>query len=288
VRVHSVPKAGGPLVPIAETLGLAVGFAGATADLLIWEPSGGGVAGRTSTVYSCNPTNCAATLVPWFSTHNGVVTCDVAAQKCFAQNELSTSVMYATAAAPQSLLSFAPDLQMPLGALETADGYLYGVGGESVQNHYVLERVLEDTSISKVRLADGSVPRAGGTAVSIAGPIRVTTDSVFVIAPTTLPAGTFSSMYSTALPQGAGNQAPLGFNGSPLAYSNAYWADDVGVVWIDTSRGLVTCPVSGCGPAGPETLATVSSDFVDLTADAQAVYWITSDTGPQQLMKVAR
>jgi hypothetical protein len=61
--------------------------------------------------------------------------------------------------------------------------------------------------------------------------------------------------------------------------------DDTGVYWLATSTGaLRTCPLTGCPPAGPITLASGRENPGQLTLGAGFFYWIEGNT----IVKLAR
>jgi hypothetical protein len=54
--------------------------------------------------------------------------------------------------------------------------------------------------------------------------------------------------------------------------------DDTGVYWTTASGTVRTCPLTGCPPAGPSTLASARVNPRQLTLGAGFFYWIEDDT----------
>jgi hypothetical protein len=245
--------------------------------------------GVSTALYSCNPTNCMATLTAWFSGFDGYVTCDITQQRCFAQDFNTGALLLSTAGSrtPQPFPNAVNQVSIALAntanggpALTTAAGFLYSAGATGAAGSPILERVPEDGSTSAVtRLAN-----QGSTFGSVRPPLVVTSSRVFFAG---TPSGLFSPMfvYTVPLPLGAGNSPASLFSGSTDFSGGTYFADDNAAFWFDTQlQQLVTCPSSGCVGA-PKAIASGASTF--LTSDGQALYWI-GQPGGSSIIKLAR
>jgi hypothetical protein len=272
------------------------GYMGATDTLLIWEAFTGNQGGKFSTVYSCDPRNCQGTLQTWFDVVNTQIGCDPAAQKCFIQaagsHEIKVAILGgASQTAPQA---FAPALTLASGGgLTAAGGSLFAVGTDVQLTIPVLDRVPEDASAAKARLANFS---AAATTNSLFGPIIATSSQVFFVGQTTdTTAASTIGLMSVALPFGVGDRSPSFLPGTtmPSSQFRTYWADDVAIFFIDSASQFVTCPASGCVGAAKPLADAANSEGVPV-GDSQALYWIddlTIDSGivtSSVIMKVAR
>jgi hypothetical protein len=122
-------------------------------DTLLFGESGYiGQGGTGVNIFSCNPTNCAATEQEWFNVAEPQsATCDPAVAECFVstyQDQMTATIQFAKqgTASQTSPQNFSPVLTMANGGLAAAGGYLYvaGIGpAGNLTPIAILPRVLE-------------------------------------------------------------------------------------------------------------------------------------------------
>jgi hypothetical protein len=246
--------------------------------------------GVQTSLYSCNPANCMATLSTWYTGFNGNVTCDLSQQRCFTQD--GNGLLYlstATSKAPAPFPSSANQVNIALAntgaggiSLTAAGGFLYSAGGPNGGSApFVLERIPEDGSTSVVtRLAN-----MGAGADAVRPPVYVTSTRAYFTVDTTNVFGP-AFIFTVTLPLGNGNNPAPMFAGSTDFEGGTYYADANGVYWFDTTaQQLVTCPANGC-TGSPTPVASGTSGVV--TSDGQALYWVVAVNGMSNIMKLAR
>jgi hypothetical protein len=273
------------------------GFLGANDTVVFAETGYNSPGGKSTTILSCNPTNCASTQQPWYASNGGVTTCDPAAQECFLfeAGATATSVQYAKQgmASQTSPQDFSPVLNLALGFPATAGGYLCATGNFGVNpnpTYSVVQRVLEDGSGGISTLANLGLSSQYALDYTL-----VVTGTRLYVAGSDINANT-TGLISLSLPNGVGNSAPAYLAGTTMSSNNwiAAWGDDTAIYFANSAAQWVTCPASGC-TGTPTVLTDASAALSYLVGDAQAIYWLNATSDPTSgfatgfsLMKLAR
>jgi hypothetical protein len=229
---------------------------------------------------------------------DSVTACDPSAQECFV-GVSSTSYdtfRYAKQGAPSqtSPQDYSPAVNLPSGLYPAATGgflYMGGVYGVNPSQTYaVLQRVSEDGISGVSTLANLGL--SGQYYVD--GPLAITSTRVYAVGSNI--GANIAGLISVSLPNGVGNSSPPFLAGTTMSGDSwlAAWGDDTAIYFATSAHQWVTCPASGCSGT-PRTLADASAARPYLVGDAQAIYWINTETDLASgtttgfsLMKMAR
>jgi hypothetical protein len=263
-------------------------------DTLLFGSSGYiGQGGTGLNVFSCNPSNCAATQQAWFNFSGGTgMTCDPATQECFVstyQDQMTATIQFAKqgTTSQTSPQNFSPVLTMANGGLAAGGGYLYVAGtgaSNNLQPIAILQRVLE-TGAGSISVLGNLGSTSGGA--QFEAPLGITSTRVYLFGIDNTP---LYGIFSIPLPNGYGNSAPPFLAGTTLSLSNSLsgaWGDDTAIYFINAAEQWVTCPASGCTGA-PTVLADASASSGLIVGDAQAIYWVNQGGAGNTLVKLAR